>query len=192
MLQNQYFEIMEEIKKNDESDNPKGNTPQQQVPKPATGTTGPAGSTAKPAPAKTPAVPKTTAPKPSATSVTPTKAAAEPAKIPAKTTSSRSTAKSPAKPTAGEAPGTSIPVPKKISKKLAKDFKKLKVQKGEIASLEKNRDRLMKDLISAIENKKKSKKIRSLARDFNRIEKRVIKRTASYLRVKKKLSKKMK
>ena len=192
MLQNQFFEIMEDVKMNNESDKPTGSTPQGQVPKPATGTTGPAGSTAKPAPAKTPAVPKTTAPKPSATSVTATKAAAEPAKTPAKTTSSRSTAKPPAKPTAGEAPGTSIPVPKKISKKLAKDFKKLKVQQREIASLEKNRDRLMKDLISAIENKKKSKKIRSLARDFNRIEKRVKNRTASYLGAKKKLTKKMK
>ena len=78
----------------------------------------------------------------------------------------------------------------KKSKKLAKAFKKLKIQKKEIASLEKNRDSLMKDLISAIENKKKSKKIRNLASDFNRIEKRVKTRTASYLRAKKKLIKK--
>ncbi len=165
------------------------------------------------------AAPKTTARKPSSTGVTASKTAADPAKTPAKTTPSRSTAKpaakpaaqspgsntgaGPARPTAKKpadtitpaaekAPGVSAPAAEKKSKKLAKDFKKLKVQKREIASLEKNRDRIMKDLISAIENKKKSKRIRSLARDFNRIEKRVKNRTASYIQAKNKLTKKMK
>ena len=71
-------------------------------------------------------------------------------------------------------------------------LKKLKIQKGEIASLEKNRDRLMKDLISAIENKKKSKKIRNLARDFNRMEKRVKTKNFQLSAGKKEAGKKMK
>ncbi len=102
------------------------------------------------------------------------------------------TNKPPAKPTAEKAPKVSAPVAKKKSKKLVKAFEKLKIQKKEIASLEKNRDKLMKELITAIENKKKSKKIRNLARDFNRIEKRVENRTSSYLLEKKKLTNKMK
>ncbi len=184
MLQNQYFEIMEDIIRNDGPDKPTGNTPQHHVPKPATGSTRPDRPTTKPAPSKTAApktTPKTTAArtptvrKPSATGVTPSKTAA-----------------GPAGPAAEKAPVVSAPVTEKKSKKLAQDFKKLKVQKKEIASLEKNRDRLMKDLISAIENKKKSKKIRSLARDFNRIEKRVKNRNASHIQAKKKLTKKMK
>lgn len=191
MLQNQYFEIMEDIIRNDESDKPKGNTPQRQVRKPATGSTRPASSTTKPVPAKTTAAQKTTAPKPSVAGVTPPKAA-KPAAKPAAQSPGSNTSAAPARPAAEKAPGVPPPVAEKKSKKLAKDFKKLKVQKREIASLEKNRDRLMKDLISAIENKKKSKKIRSLARDFNRIEKRVKNRTAGYIQAKKKLTKKMK
>ena len=166
---------MEDIKKNDQSD-------------------------------KSTAARKTTVSKPSATGVTlPTtaKPAAKPAAKPTAQSAGSNTSAGLAGPTAEKpvnkiipapekAPGVSAPVVGKKSKKLAKDFKKLKLQKREIASIEKNRDRLMKDLISAIENKKKSKKIRSLARDFNRIEKRVKKRTASYLRAKKKLTKKMK
>ncbi len=185
---------MEDIIRNDESDKP--------------------AAAPKTTPKTTPA-PKPTTRKPSATGVTASKTAADPAKttprrstakpaakpaaqLPGSNTSAgpaRPTAKKPADtitPAAEKAPGISAPVAKKKSKKLAKDFKKLKVQKREIASLEKNRDRIMKDLISAIENKKKSNKIRSLARDFNRIEKRVKNRTASYMQAKKKLTKKMK
>ena len=187
MLQNQYFEIMEDIIRNDGSDKPKGNTPQRQVHKPATGSTRPASSTTKPVPAKTTAARKTTAPKPSVAGVTPPKAAK-----PAAQSQGSNISVGPAGPTAEKAPGVSAPVTDKKSKKLAKDFKKLKLQKRVIALLEKNRDRLMKDLISAIESKKKGKKIRSLARDFNRIEKRVKNRTASHIQAKKKLAKKMK
>ena len=50
----------------------------------------------------------------------------------------------------------------------------------------------MKELISAIEKNKKNKKIRSLARDLKRMEKRVNSRTASYMQVNKKLTNKMK
>ena len=179
---------MEDIIRNDESDKPKSNTPQGQVPKPATGSTSPARSSTDPAPSKTPAaskptvVRKTIPPKPTSTSVTSSKTAAKPPAKPANTV-----IQEPEK-----APGVSAPVAEKKSKKLAKAFKKLKVQKKEIASLEKNRDRLMKDLISAIEKKKKSKKIRSLARDLNRIEKRLNSRTASYMQANKKLTNKMK
>ena len=164
MLQNQYFEIMEDIIRNDESDKP---------------------AAAPKTTPKTTAAPKTTARKPAAQSPGSNTSA-----VPA-----RPTAKKPADtitPAAEKAPGVSAPVAEKKSKKLAKDFKKLKLQKREIASLEKNRDRIMKDLISAIENKKKSNKIRSLARDFNRIEKRVKNKTASYMQAKNKLTKKMK
>jgi len=164
----------------------KSNTPQRQVRKPATGSTSPSRSSTDPAPSKTPAaskptvVRKTIPPKPTATSVTASK------------TASKTAAKPPVKPAPEKAPGVSAPVAEKKSKKLVKAFKKLKIQKKEIASLEKNRDRLMKDLISAIEKKKKNKKIRSLARDLNRIDKRVNKRTASYMQAKKKLTNKMK
>ena len=191
MLQNQYFEIMEDIIRNDKSDKPKGNTPQRQVRKPATGSTRLASSTTKPVPAKITAARKTTAPKPSVAGVTPPKAA-KPAAKPAAQSQGSNISVGPAKSAAKTAPGVSAPVADKKSKKLAKDFKKLKLQKRVIASLEKNRDRLMKDLISAIDSKKKGKKIRSLARDFNRIEKRVKNRTASHIQAKKKLTKKMK
>jgi hypothetical protein len=186
--QNQFFEIMEDIIRNDESAKPKSNTPQPQVRKPATGSTSPARSGTDPAPSKTPAASKPTVerktipPKPAATKVTDSKTAAKPPAKPAKTV-----IKEPEK-----APVVSTPVAEKESKKLAKAFKKLKIQKKEIASLEKNRDRLMKDLISAIEKKKKNKKIRSLARDLNRIDKRVNNRTASYMQANKKLTNKMK
>jgi hypothetical protein len=191
--QNQFFEIMEDIKRNDEADKPKSNTPQRQVRKPVTGSSSPARSTTDPVASQPTAAPKVTA-----TSVTASKTAAGPAKIPVETTRSKSAAKPSARPAdtviqkPEKAPGVSTPVAEKKSKKLVKAFKKLKIQKKEIASLEKNRDRLMKDLISAIENKKKSKRIRNLARDFNRIEKRVKNRTASYMQAKKKLTNKMK
>jgi hypothetical protein len=124
--------------------------------------------------------PKTTpAPNPSTTGVAASKVAAE---KPTETI-----------PPAPEiAPVATAPLAEKKSMKLAKVSKKLTIQKKEIILLEKKRDRLMKDLISAIENKKKSKKIRSLARDFNRIENSAKKRNASYLQAKKKLAKKMK
>lgn len=196
MLQNQYFEIMEEIKRNDRADKPAGNSPKPQGRKPVT------------------AASKTTARKLSAAGTTPSKAAASLAKTPVKSIPSRPEAKSPAKPVVQapdsspvipsaektediiapvpeKAPGESVHVTGKKSKKMAAAFKKLKVQKREIASLEKNRDRLMKDLISAIEKKKKNKKIRSLARDLNRIDKRVNNRTASYIQANKKLTNKM-
>jgi hypothetical protein len=178
MLQNQFFEIMEDVKMNNESDKPAGSTPESKVSKPAAGTTGPAGSTAKSDPAKTPATSKTPAAyQPSVTNVAASK------------TTSEKQAET-INPAQKKAPVVSARAAEKISKKLAKSMKKLKNQEKEITLLEKNRDRLMKDLISAIENKKKSKKITNLARDFNRIETRVKKRTASYLQKKKELIKK--
>jgi hypothetical protein len=171
MSQNQFFEIMEENKSSEELKKAPGDTPKPRVRKPATG-----------------AVPKTTT---------------GPAKTPAKTSGSRSVPKPTAKPTedisstvpvkpTAEKPEASTPAGGKRSKSMAAASKKLKDQKKDLTSLGKNRDRLMKELISAIENNKKSKKIRSLARDFSRIEKKVKIRTASYLRAKKKLTKKMK
>jgi hypothetical protein len=170
---------MEEINKNDEQNKPTGNTPGRQVPKPATRSTGSTtASTTNSDATKTPPRPAVGSKETSADTV-PVRPTEE---KPADTTTQ----------VPEKAPGTSTPVEEKKSKKLAKAFKRLKIQKKEITSLEKNRDRLMKDLISAIENKKKGNKIRNLARDFNRIEKRVKTRTASYLRAKKKLAKKMK
>jgi hypothetical protein len=180
MLENQLFEIMEDIKRNDEAEKPTGNAPKPLVGKPATGSAGPAGSGTKPAPSSTPATPKPTAQTQASISST----------VPDRPAPKKSAEK--ITPAPEKAPAASAPIPEKKSKKLMQALKKLKIQKGEIASLEKNRDRLMKDLISAIESKKKSKKIRNLARDFNRIEKRVKARTSSYIQAKKKLAKEMK
>jgi hypothetical protein len=172
MVQNKFFEIMEDIKRRDEADKATGNALKPKVGMPATGSAGPSGAGAKPAPSRTAASPKPTA-EPQA-SITGTGPAKKITTAPEKT------------------PVASTPIPEKKSKKLMQALKKLKIQKGEIASLEKRRDRLMKDLISAIEGKKKSKKIRNLARDFNRIEKRVKARTSSYMKAKKKLAKELK
>jgi len=188
MLQNQYFEIMEEIKRNDQADKPAGKPPKPLARKPVK------------------AASRTTARKPSTAAATPSKAAAGPAKTPVKSPAKpvvQPQDSSLVKPSAEKTEDIIAPVPEKAtvvtanvtgkkSKKLAADFKKLKMQRKEIESLEKNRDRLMKDLISAIEKKKKSKKIRSLARDLNRIDKRVNNRTASYMQANKKLANKMK
>jgi hypothetical protein len=158
MLQNQYFEIMEETNRNDQSDKPIDNPPRYQA-EPAAGQV------------------KTQVEKSHGTSASgsPAKPSAEgPEEIPL--------------PSQGEVPGLSTRATELKSKKLEMALKKLKIQKKELASLEKNRDRLMKDLISAIEKKKKKKKIRNLARDFNRIEIRVKNKTASYMKAKKKLA----
>lgn len=77
------------------------------------------------------------------------------------------------------------------SKKLAKAIKKLKEQKKEVASLEKKRENLVKDLVSAIEKSKKSKQIMSMAKEFRRYEKQTRNKSKAYLRAKRKLSKKL-
>ncbi len=187
--------MMEEINTNEEKKKPAGDTSSSQVPKPATGAAGSKSTTVSPS----------TKPKPPANGET------EP-----KTSAVRSTAESPSRPATGtptpktgagtrpakpaikkpsdkvtQVPekdaGISAPRREKKTKKCAKSFKELKIQKKEIASLEKNRDRLVKELTSAIKQKKKSSKIRKLARDFSRIEKELKTRNASYLRTKKKL-----
>jgi hypothetical protein len=198
MLQNQYFEIMEETNRKDQSGKPTGNPTQQQTEKPDAGSGSPAMEvpTTK---AATTSAPNTTGPKTSTTRVTRSKTAAGQVKTQVKKTHSRSASGSPAKPSAegpeeitlpsqGDVPGLSTHATEHKSKKLEKARKKLKIQKIELESLETNRDRLMKDLISAIEKKKKRKKIRNLARDFNRIEIRVKNKTANYMKAKKKLA----
>ncbi len=186
MLQKQLFEIMEDIVRNDQADKPTGNSPKAQVSKPASGSTGPAGAGTKPAPSSTTAAPSTAAtPKPTAQAQGSTAGASPERPAPEKSADKITAAPQ-------KAPVASTPIPEQKSKKLMQALKKLKIQKGEIASLEKNRDRLMKDLISAIESKKKSKKIRNMARDFNRMEKKVKTTTSSYLLAKKKLAKQMK
>lgn len=202
MLQNQYFEFMEETNRKDQSGKPKGNPTQQQAEKPDAGSGSPAmevPTTKAATTSATTSAPNTTGPKTSTTRVTRSKTAAGQVKTQVKKTHSRSASGSPAKPSAegpeeitlpsqGDVPGLSTHATQHKSKKLEKARKKLKIQKIELESLETNRDRLMKDLISAIEKKKKRKKIRNLARDFNRIEIRVKNKTASYMKAKKKLA----